>query len=213
MAFLPDLSVMLAFSAAVIVLTLTPGPDMTLFLGKTIAQGRVAGFAAFAGASTGLLVHTALVAVGLSALLATSMTAFTVLKVVGCLYLLWLAYDAIKNGSSFSVEGAQRRSERVVSVYLKGLWINLLNPKIIVFFVTFLPQFVSANDPHATARLLFLGASFVVIAAPVCAALILSADRIAGFLKRSPRATRLVDWLFAVVLGGFAVKLLLTRAQ
>ncbi|MBL4646365.1 MAG: LysE family translocator [Rhizobiales bacterium] len=197
-----------------VALAITPGPDMTLFLGKTVSHGRGAGFAAFLGASSGSLVHTFAVAVGLSALLAASATAFTVLKVVGCAYLLYLAYDAIRYGSSFSMDaGGDFKQESVLAIYFKGLWINLLNPKIIVFFVTFLPQFVSASDPNAAYKLMFLGVFFVLLSAPICLGLILFAERIAGFLKRSPKATRVVDWLFATVLGGFAIKLLLARAD
>ncbi len=213
MVFLPDLSVLITFSVAVLALTLTPGPDMTLFLGKTIVQGRMAGFAAFSGAITGLLLHTFAVALGLSALLAASATAFTILKIVGCLYLLWLAWDALRNGSSFAPDQTERKRESIGSLYLKGLWINLFNPKIIVFFVTFLPQFVRVGDPFATQKLLFLGILFVAIAIPICAVLILSANRIASLLMRSPKATRIVDWVFATVLGGFAIKLLLARSS
>lgn len=213
MVFLPDLSVLVTFSVAVIALALTPGPDMTLFLSKTIVQGRLAGFAAFLGAITGLLLHTLAIALGLSALLVASATAFTVLKIVGCLYLLWLAWDAVRNGSSFAVDQTERKKETIRSLYFKGLWINLFNPKIIVFFLTFLPQFVSVSDPYAAYKLMSLGIMFVLIATPICAALIMSADRVAALLKRSPKATRLVDWLFAAVLGGFAIKLLLVRSS
>lgn len=213
MAFIPDYAVLISYTIAVIALTLTPGPDMTLFLGKTLAHGKIAGVAAFLGASAGLLVHTFIVAIGLSALIAASATAFLVLKVVGCIYLLYLAYDAVRNGSSFTVETESTRRSGHFSIFMKGLGINLLNPKIVVFFVTFLPQFVSANDPFAAYKFMFLGVMFVVVAAPFCVGLILSADQIAIFLKRSPRAIRIVDWLFATVLGGFAVKLLFTKAN
>ncbi|MEM8852563.1 MAG: LysE family translocator [Pseudomonadota bacterium] len=210
---LPTLPVLITYTLAVIALTLTPGPDMTLFLGKTVSQSRLAGFAAYAGAATGLLVHTVFVAIGLSALLVASATAFTVLKVVGALYLLWLAVDALRNGSSFQLDGTKLAAQSVKAVYLKGLLINLLNPKIIVFFITFLPQFVSPTDPNASAKLIVLGVLFVVIATPITTTMIVFAGSLARFLKRSPKATRAVDWLFATVLGGFAVKLLLTRAS
>jgi threonine/homoserine/homoserine lactone efflux protein len=214
MDFIPDLPVLAAYVVAAVALTLTPGPDMTLFLGKTLAQSRAAGFAAYGGASAGLVVHTVLASVGLSALLAASATAFMVLKVVGALYLLWLAYQALRHGSAFTPgEGVTLAPQKLSRVFLSGLGINLLNPKIIVFFVTFLPQFVTATDPHAAGKLMFLGLSFIVIATPFSAAMILGADRIAGLLKRSPKVTRVVDYLFASVLGGFAVKLLLTRAN
>lgn len=212
LTFLPSLSVFLAYLVAVIALTLTPGPDMTLFLGKAIGQSRKAGIAAFAGASTGLIVHTVLVAVGLSALLAASTTAFTILKVVGAAYLVYLAVQAIRHGSALSV-GGKGSADPIGKVYLKGLMVNLLNPKIIVFFVTFLPQFVTPTDPHAAGKLLFLGLMFVVVATPISIAMIWSAGSLASFLKRSPRATRAVDWLFAGVMGGFAVRLILAQGK
>ncbi|WP_421725934.1 LysE family translocator [Bauldia sp.] len=210
--FVPTLPVLAAYTIASVVLGLTPGPDMTLFLSKTVAQSRSAGLAAFGGAMTGLVIHTVLIAAGLSVLLATSETAFTVLKVVGAAYLAYLAVDAVRHGSALSLDRRGRR-ERLDSVYLKGLLVNLLNPKIIVFFVTFLPQFVSPTDPDATKKLLFLGLFFAVVNIPVCVALIVFADRIAGLLRRSPRITRAVDWAFATVLGAFAVRLALAEAR
>ena len=210
--FVPDLPILAAYLVASVILGLTPGPDMTFFLSKTVAQSRAAGLAALAGASTGLVVHTILVAAGLSVLLAASATAFTVLKIAGALYLAWLAIDAVRNGSSLSLDKKGAR-ESLSLVYVKGLTVNLLNPKVIIFFVTFLPQFVAAADPHTPGKLLFLGLLFTVVNIPVCAALVLVADRIAGLMKRSARVTRFVDWLFAGVLGAFAVKLIFTQAK
>lgn len=95
MSFLPDTATLFAFTLAALVLTVTPGPDMTLFMSKTLTQGRLAGLAAVLGATAGLVVHTILAAVGVSALLAASAVAFTLLKIVGAAYLIWLAYQAI----------------------------------------------------------------------------------------------------------------------
>ena len=210
--FVPTSTVLAAYLVAVVVLTLTPGPDMTMFVGKAVSQSRAAGFAAFAGASTGLVVHTLAVAIGLSALLAASATAFLVLKIVGAAYLVYLAWQALRHGSALSVGGAAR-PEPIRAVYLKGLGVNLLNPKIIIFFVTFLPQFVETNDPHAAGKLVFLGLTFVVVATPFSAALIWFAGSIASWLKRSPKATRAVDYLFAGVMGAFAVRLMLAQSK
>lgn len=212
-ALVPPAAVLAAYAAAVVVLTLTPGPDMTLFLAKTLGQSRAAGLASASGAFTGLLAHTVLVAIGLSAVLAASATAFTILKIVGALYLAWLAVAAIRHGSGLGLAAGTLAREPLGRVYAKGLMINLLNPKIIVFFITFLPQFVSPADPFAAGKLFFLGTLFIVIAAPVTLAIILAADRIALRLRASPRLTRFVDWLFATVMGAFAVKLLLARAN
>lgn len=210
--WLPTLPVLATYTIAVMALTITPGPDMTLFLSQTISRSRAAGLAAFAGAATGLVAHSGFVALGLSALLLASATAFTVLKVVGALYLLWLAYDALKNGSTFNLNNDGKPTGSLVAVYFKGLLINILNPKIIVFFITFLPQFVSPDDPAAVQKLFVLGVLFVIIAAPIVIAMIMFAGVLAAFLKRSPLATRVTDYLFAGVLGAFAIKLLATRA-
>lgn len=209
MQFIPEISVLAAFTLAAFVLTITPGPDMTLFLSKTLSQGRAAGLAAMAGAFAGSIIHTLLAAFGVSALLASSPTAFGILKVCGALYLLWLAWDAITKGSSLTLKATSDRKERAGQLFLKGIGINLLNPKIILFFVTFLPQFVFAGDPGATGKLLFLGAWFIVVALPICALMVLMADAIANRLQRSPRITRVIDWVFASVFATFAVRLLL----
>jgi threonine/homoserine/homoserine lactone efflux protein len=215
MDFIPSMPVLAAYVAAVLVITFTPGPDMTLFLGKAVRQGRAAGMAAMLGATTGIVIHTTLVALGLSALLAASATAFLILKVAGALYLFWLAVEAIRHGSALNLDAglSRRAGETLFRAWAKGLAVNLLNPKIIMFFVTFLPQFVSADDPQATGKLLFLGLMLAVIAFPFCALMILFAARLAEGLKRSPRIMRFIDWAFAGVFGAFAVRLLLTQRQ
>ncbi|HOV05339.1 MAG TPA: LysE family translocator [Hyphomicrobiales bacterium] len=210
--YLPSLPVFLAFASAAVLLALTPGPDMVYFVGRTLAGGVKAGIAAFAGAGAGLVVHSVLVAVGLAALLAASATAFVVLKVVGALYLLWLAFQTVRHGSSVRFEANGRSGQSLAATFMGGLAINLLNPKIIIFFMTFLPQFVDAHDPHAMGRLLVLGIGFIVVAAPVCLGLILAADRFAAALRRSPRILRVFDWLFAGLMASFAVRLIAARA-
>ena len=211
--YIPALPVLLSFALASAILTLTPGPDMTLFLSQTVSRSRAAGAVAYLGAATGLLLHTAFVALGLSALLVASATAFGILKVVGALYLLWLAVDALRNGSTLRLQKNGGARGSLGFVYLRGLLVNLLNPKVIIFFITFLPQFVSSADPFAVEKLFVLGALYVVfIATPMSLAMVMSAGRVAGLLTRSRRASRIVDWLFATVLGAFAIKLLATRA-
>ena len=213
MTFLPDLQVMLAYTAAAIILVITPGPDMTLFLGQTLTGGRARGIAAYLGASTGLVVHTMLAAFGLSALLAHSATAFGVLKIAGVAYLMWLAFDALRRGSALTLSTGSGAPQPLGQVFLMGVGINLLNPKIIMFFLTFLPQFVSASDPHAGAKLMFLGLYFIVLAVPICFVLILAAERFTTAIRRSPRAMRAIDYLFAGLMGAFAVRLLFARAD
>ena len=104
MTFIPDSATILQFALATFVISITPGPDMTLFVGRALSQGRAAGFACMFGAMTGIMIHTALVALGLSALIVASPEAFLALKVFGAGYLIWLAIQAIRKGSAFSPE-------------------------------------------------------------------------------------------------------------
>jgi threonine/homoserine/homoserine lactone efflux protein len=213
MDFLPQPSVLLTYSLACLVLFITPGPDMSLFLAKTVAGGRRAGMASMLGAMAGCCVHTLLAALGLSALLAASAAAFTVLKIVGALYLLWLAVDAVRHGSALNLKEASRAEVPFGRTFMVGLGINLTNPKIVLFFVTFLPQFVQAGDPHAANKLVFLGLYFVAFTAPLAALLILGAERVIALLKSRPRVMRAIDYSFAGLFGAFAVKILATTSR
>jgi len=213
MSFVPDASVLLAFTLAGLVLFVTPGPDMSLWLAKTVAGGRPAGMAAATGTQLGCIVHSLLAAFGLSALIAASPTMFLALKIIGAIYLLWLAVDAVRNGSSFNVAAGAPQGARVWRNLALGFTVNLSNPKVVLFFLTFLPQFVDAHDPHAAGKLLFLGIYFVVQSYPLAVLLVLGADRLVGWLKRRRRVMRAIDWLFAGVFGAFAVKILATQAR
>ncbi|MGB3503052.1 MAG: LysE family translocator [Mesorhizobium sp.] len=213
MSFIPEWPILIQFAVATFIIAITPGPDMTLFVGRALSEGRAAGFACMAGALFGCLVHTTLVVVGLSALIVKSPEAFFALKVFGAGYLIWLAWQAIRHGSAFSPDATPRKPKPLFQNFLTGLGINLMNPKIILFFMTFLPQFVSASDPHAPAKLLFLGVFFIALSIPITAPMVIAADKFAGLLKKSPRVTRIVDYLFAGIFSAFAIKILTAQAK
>ena len=210
MTFLPDVSTLLTYSLAAALLFITPGPDMSLFLAKTMAGGRKAGMASMLGAMAGCAVHTLLAALGLSALLAASVTAFTVLKVVGALYLLWMAFDAVRNGSALNVKEEGRAEVSFWKTFFMGVGINLTNPKVVLFFVTFLPQFVNPADPHAADKLMFLGLYFIALTAPMGVLMILGADKVIALLRGHPKVMRGIDYSFAGLFSVFAVKILTT---
>lgn len=211
MTFLPDASTLLLFAGACFVLFVTPGPDMSLFLAKTLQGGRMAGMAAMLGAMTGSCLHTLLAALGLSAVLAASETAFTVLKLVGGLYLAWMALDAIRNGSALSLDARGPAKATLRRTYALGVGINLTNPKVILFFVTFLPQFVAAADPAAAQKLVFLGLFYVAVSIPLGIVMILGAERVLATLRARPKVLRAIDYVFAGVFGLFALKILTTQ--
>jgi threonine/homoserine/homoserine lactone efflux protein len=175
-----------AYIAACLILAATPGADMALFLSRTLNGGRAQGFAAQAGASFGLIVHTFAAALGLSALLAASSEAYETVKVAGALYLLWLAWRAIRHGSALKFKADAPARGGLRGAFANGLLINLTNPKIVLFFVTFLPQFVSASDSHASAKLFVLGLGFIAITTAMNAIIILSP----GALSPRRSATR-----------------------
>ncbi|TDR93084.1 LysE family translocator [Enterovirga rhinocerotis] len=213
MAILPDSGTLLAYSIACLVLFATPGPDMSLFLSRTMTGGRAAGLAAMAGAMVGCCVHTVVAALGLSALIAASTTAFTILKVVGALYLLWLAIDAIRRGSALSLDAGARAAPSLWRTFLVGIGINLTNPKVVLFFVTFLPQFVDPHDPHAPAKLFVLGLYFVVLSTPLAALMVLLADRFIAVLTRRRWVSRTLDYAFAGIFAVFAIRIALIPSR
>lgn len=213
MTFVPDFPIILQFAVATFVIAITPGPDMTLFVGRALSEGRAAGFACMTGAMTGILLHTTMVALGLSALIVASPQAFLALKLFGAGYLLWLAFQAIRHGSAFSPEKGAVKGRTLWQNWATGLGINLMNPKIILFFMTFLPQFVSANDPHAPHKLFFLGLLFIPLSLPVTVPMVIAADGFSRLLRKTPTVTRVIDWVFAGVFTAFAVRILTAQAR
>jgi threonine/homoserine/homoserine lactone efflux protein len=212
-AFVPDLPVILAFGVAAFVLAITPGPDMALFLSRAINYGRPHGIAALMGANTGLVVHTTLAALGISILIVAAPTAFLALKIAGAVYLLWLAFQAIRSGGGIALAAATKRWPTLRESYLTGVGINLLNPKIVLFFVTFLPQFVDRHDPAAPAKLFFLGAEFIVVSLPVTVAMIFGAQGLIRVFTRSRWVERALNWSFAGVFTAFAATILLAEGK
>ncbi len=211
--FIPDLTVVLAFALATIVLAITPGPDMALQLSRAINYGRAHGLAAMFGAMAGILVHTTLVAFGISVLIIAAPPLFLALKIVGALYLLYLAYQAIMHGGGLRIAEAAKRAPSVRQSFMTGLGINLLNPKVVLFFVTFLPQFVDAHDPGATGKLFFLGFEFVLLSIPLGLITVLAADWLAAAFKRSKWVERVLNWSFAAIFTAFAATILTAQAR
>ncbi|MBN3793200.1 LysE family translocator [Burkholderia sp. Ac-20353] len=158
------------FLLAVFLLNVTPGPDTAYIVGRSVAQGRGAGLMSALGISAGCCVHALACAFGLTALLAASATAFTVIKLVGAAYLIYLgvrmifAKQAAGAGAAPAAPAASVMAAKPLrQLFLQGFWTNVLNPKVVLFFVSFFPQFVSADSAHKALAFLTLGAVFVVM--------------------------------------------------
>ncbi|RBP06276.1 threonine/homoserine/homoserine lactone efflux protein [Roseiarcus fermentans] len=210
--FFPSPALALGYGLACVLLAATPGADMALFLSRTLAGGRGQGFAAQAGANAGLVVHSCAAALGLSALLAASAAGYQAVRIAGALYLLWLAVAALRHGTALKVK-AGTGAGGLRGAFLNGLLINLTNPKIVIFFVTFLPQFIEARDPHAGAKLFVLGLGFIAITTAVNAVVILVAGRFVAAARANPRALRLFDYAFAALMSAFALRLAFSRGR
>jgi RhtB (resistance to homoserine/threonine) family protein len=156
------------FVVAVFLLNVTPGPDTAYIVGRSVAQGRGAGLVSALGISVGCCVHALACAFGLTALLAASATAFTVVKFVGAIYLVYLgvrlifakAAPAPADAKPAADTGAARPLRKL---FLQGFWTNVLNPKVVLFFVSFFPQFVGAESAHKALAFLALGVVFVLM--------------------------------------------------
>ena len=145
-----------------IILNLTPGPDTFYILGRSMAQGRGAGVASVLGIATGSLVHTLCAALGLSALLAASASAFLAVKLAGAVYLVYLGSRMLFSRTNAASIPAAFSSSGFRAVYRQGLITNVLNPKVALFFLAFMPQFIAANSPSKFAAFVTLGLCFTV---------------------------------------------------
>lgn len=215
MDFVPSLPTLIAFTIAILLLAVTPGPDMTLWISRSLREGRTAGFMTLVGTNIGITVHTMLVAFGVAALIVASPTAFMILKTGGAAYLVWLAIQAIRKGSDFVMVKSTGEKARgsLKSALLNGIWVNLLNPKVIIFFMTFLPQFVSASDPHVTGKLIFLGIWSIIVALPIGIGIVVAADVLSAWLQRNRKVLRGLDYTIAGVFSIFAVKIFFTQTR
>lgn len=213
MNFVPEPATLAAFSLAAFLLALTPGPDMTLAVSKALSEGRRGGAMVVLGTSVGIVVHTCLVAFGVSALIIASPAAFTLLKTGGAAYLVFLAIQALRHGSSLSVKKTDELGATMLDNFTSGLWVNLLNPKVIIFFMTFLPQFVSAHDANITGKLIFLELWMILIGMPVNLAFVIAAERLAGWLQQNPKILRGLDYTIAGIFSVFAARILMVAGR
>ncbi|MGF6957376.1 LysE family translocator [Paraburkholderia youngii] len=155
------------FIVAVFLLNITPGPDTAYIVGRSVAQGRGAGLMSALGISAGCCIHSLACAFGLTALLAASATAFTIVKFVGAIYLIYLGVRLIFTKPAAGAPAGDARAsstpKSLRQLFLQGFWTNVLNPKVVLFFVSFFPQFVATGSEHKTFAFLALGAVFVLM--------------------------------------------------
>lgn len=197
----------LTFLTAATLLNLSPGPDIAFILAQTAKNGRRSGFAALFGIWTGAFVHVLLAALGLSAILATSAIAFTVVKWVGAIYLVWLGIQAWRSsGNSFTTE-SNIKPDNNRAIFRQGVLVSVLNPKVAIFFLAFLPQFVVPGAGPASSQLFFHGTLIIVVAALIEPPVVWVGARLSQRLKHSPRIATWMDRGLGSLFIGLGIRL------
>ncbi|MDG1708266.1 MAG: LysE family translocator [Emcibacteraceae bacterium] len=194
------------FFATAIILGLVPGPDNLFVLTQAAAKGRVSGIIVTFGLLTGLLVHTMAVALGISVIFKTSPLAFTILKIFGVGYLLYLAYGSFRAGKE-NIEKRNKKPVSLMTLYRRGIIMNISNPKISIFFLAFLPQFADPSRGEVSIQIAVLGIVFIIATLIIFALISFLAGSIGDYLKNSDKAQTYLNRIAGVVFIGLAAKL------
>jgi threonine/homoserine/homoserine lactone efflux protein len=195
------------YVVASLALIATPGQDMLYVISRSLAQGRFAGLCSAIGVCLGILVHTALAALGVGAILHASETLFLALKLAGAAYLVFLGVRLMLSRKAAIDPGAPGARLSPLALVMQGVLSNVTNPKIVLFFFAFLPQFVDPASAHPTRDLVFLGVLYAALALPVKAAVGLAAGSLSESVLRRPAALVWMNRLCGAVLVGLGLRL------
>lgn len=206
----------LGFLLAALLITATPGPDNLMVLGMGMSRGRRQGIAFGLGCAIGCLSHTLLAVVGVSALVAASPTAFALLKWLGGGYLIWLGIQVLRSAGNANAVGAGPAAAQAASpplrvLFARGLFANAINPKVVLFFLSFLPQFVEPARGAVGLQLGALGVIFTLQAALLFCALGWFAGSVGAWLNRRPRAGLWLDRVAGTVFIGLGLRMVVAR--
>lgn len=201
----------LGFLLAAVLITASPGPDNLMVLGLGMSKGRKQGMVFGLGCALGCLSHTLLAVLGVSALIAASPVAFTALRVGGGLYLVWLGYNALRSRGGSQASDGNAAPQSLRSLFTRGLVANAINPKVVLFFLSLLPQFVIPTNGNVPGQMLALGITFTVQAAILFGLLGWFAGAIGTWLNRKPGAGKWLDRIAGTVFVVLGLKLIVAR--
>lgn len=208
---LPTIETTCSFFCVALLLCFMPGPDNLFVLVQSAAQGRKAGLMVVLGLCTGLIGHTAAVACGLAAVFAASPTAFLVLQFAGAAYLVCLAWQAFRAPTAVAENAPKTGRLPAFRLYLRGVVMNLTNPKVLLFFLAFLPQFVEPKRGHVPLQIVWFGVVFVVATLLSFGLIAQLAGYLGEKLDESPRTQRIMNGVTALVFVGLALRLVFLR--
>jgi threonine/homoserine/homoserine lactone efflux protein len=205
---------LLIFMLAAFVMVITPGPNMIYCTSRSITQGKKAGLISLLGVACGFLFHIILVSFGLTAVLFAVPYAYTALKTAGVIYLLYLAWEAVKPGSKSLFETRKElKIDGPMKLFGMGFLTNVLNPKVAVFYLSFFPQFIKPEYGDVLLQSLFLGFTQLSISFVVNTLMVLAAARVTQWFSANPKRIRVQKWFMASVLSGLALKMALDKGK
>ncbi len=192
-------------------MNITPGTDTMYIVSRSASQGVKAGVYSVLGISTGSFVHTILAAIGLSVILTTSVVLFTVIKLVGAAYLIYLGVRMVIQKTS-NLELSRTKNMSLKKIYTQGLITNVTNPKVALFFISFLPQFISSNNDYGPLPFIILGLSFVVTGTIWCLLVAVFSSYATKKLRNNPKLEFILNKVTGIIFIGLGIKLLETKA-
>jgi threonine/homoserine/homoserine lactone efflux protein len=201
----------LTFLITAILLTATPGPDNLMVLSVGMSRGKRSGMAFGLGCAMGCLSHTVLAVVGIGALVAASPVAFTLLKTAGGMYLVWLGVQALRHAGASRATVNNTGNDSLQKLFVKGMVANAINPKVVLFFLSFLPQFVDTTRGHVAWQLGLLGVLFTVQAAALFSLLGWFSGGVGAWLNQKPRVGQWLDRLAGTVFVALGIRMITSR--
>jgi threonine/homoserine/homoserine lactone efflux protein len=208
---MPSIDTLLLFTAAALLMNISPGPSNFYVMSRSIAQGSRAGLVSAFGLAAGSLVHVLAAAFGLSAIFVYSPLAYTILKTVGAAYLIYLGARMLLSGGKVSPPKGSSDILPLRAIFSQSVWVEVLNPKTALFFLAFLPQFVDVAAGNVSGQILLLGTIVTLTALPCDFAVALASGSAAHLLRNNPIAMRIQSWLSGTILIGLGVYILLSR--
>lgn len=196
-----------------IIINITPGTDTIYIMSRSVSQGRLAGVYSVLGVSTGVLFHTMLSAFGLSIILTQSVVLFTAIKVIGAAYLIYLGLRMLwQKGSAFNKKVPQSELLPLRKIYIQGVMSNVLNPKVALFFISLLPQFVAADNPYGPIPFLILGFAFTITGTIWCLIIAYFSSIATTKLRENPRIENVMNKVTGIIFVGLGISLFQTKA-
>ncbi|GGG49821.1 LysE family translocator [Croceivirga lutea] len=204
-----NLEILIGFIMATLALAISPGPDNIFVLTLSLAHGSKKGLAVVAGLMTGCLIHTTLVAFGVSTLIREKAELFWIVKILGVVYLLYLSFLVYKSDGQIQISSSEQEKKGEWSLFKKGFFMNVLNPKVTIFFLAFFPGFLFSAQLPTVIQFYVLGLLFIVVSSLVFGSIALGAGSVSKFLSQTPKVGVFLRWMQIVVFLGIAIYLLI----